>query len=75
MREFLTSDPIELNEEEMEDVARRKDMDEKRVEEQKKFYEIARVRAQQLDIHMEKFRRDIVERSRFSYTSFCDGHY
>lgn len=63
MRDFLSLDPIELNEEEMDDVARRIDMDQKRIEEQRRFYEIARKRAQQLDIHMEKFRRDIVERS------------
>ena len=64
MREFLTQDPIELNEEEMDDVARREDMDHKRVEEQRQFYEIAQQRARELDVHMEKFRRDIVERSK-----------
>lgn len=36
-------------------------MDERRLEEQKQFYEIARRRAKELDVHMEKFRRDIVE--------------
>ncbi|PSK55716.1 PX domain-containing protein [Elsinoe australis] len=61
MREFLTTDPVELNEEEMEDVLRREEMDHKRVEEQKQFYEIAQQRARELDVHMEKFRRDIVE--------------
>ncbi|PNS18567.1 PX domain-containing protein [Sphaceloma murrayae] len=61
MREFLTADPIELNEEELEDVARREEMDHKRVEEQQRFYEIAQQRARELDVHMEKFRRDIVE--------------
>lgn len=30
-------------------------MDEKRVEEQKRFYEIARKRAAELDIYMEEF--------------------
>lgn len=64
MREFLTTDPIELNEEEMEDVLRREEMDHKRVEEQKQFYEIAQQRARELDVHMEKFRRDIVESSK-----------
>ncbi|KAG8626309.1 hypothetical protein KVT40_005254 [Elsinoe batatas] len=63
MREFLTADPIELNEEEMDDVARREEMDHKRVEEQRQFYEIAQQRARELDVHMEKFRRDIVERN------------
>ena len=61
MANFLTHDPIEVNEEEMEDIARRKEMDEKRIEEQKQFYEVARRRAAELDIHMEKFRREIVE--------------
>jgi hypothetical protein len=36
------------------DISRRKAMDEKRVEEQKKFYEIARKRAAELDIYMEE---------------------
>jgi hypothetical protein len=61
MAEFLTHDPIEVNEEEMEDIERREEMDAKRIHEQKQFYEVARQRAAQLDIHMEKFRREIVE--------------
>ncbi|KAF2836249.1 hypothetical protein M501DRAFT_1007387 [Patellaria atrata CBS 101060] len=61
IKEFLTADKITPNEEELEDVARRKEMDEKRIEEQRQFYEIARKRAAELDIHMEKFRREIVE--------------
>ena len=61
MATFLTADAIEVNEEEMEDIERRKEMDEKRIEEQKQFYEVARRRAAELDIHMEKFRREIVE--------------
>ena len=63
MYDFLKRDPIKLNQEELEDLQRRKDMDEKRIEEQKRFYEIARERARELDIYMERFRRDIVERS------------
>ena len=61
MSEFLTLQPITLNEEELIDVERRKEMDEKRIEEQKQFYEIARQRAAELDVYMERFRRDIVE--------------
>lgn len=61
MEEFLTSNPVKLNEEEMEDIDRRKEMDARRIEEQKQFYEIARQRAAELDIYMERFRRDIVE--------------
>lgn len=67
MAEFLTGNPIELNEEEMEDIERRKEMDEKRIEEQKQFYEVARQRAAELDIHMEKFRREIVESNGLSH--------
>lgn len=61
--DFFSSQPIALNEEELEDVSRRKDMDARRLEEQKQFYEIARKRAAELDSYMEKFRRDIVERN------------
>ena len=67
MREFLTGHPVKLNEEEMNDIEKRKMMDEKRIEEQKRFYEIARERARELDIYMERFRRDIVERSMSKY--------
>ncbi|KAL8940950.1 MAG: hypothetical protein Q9216_002519 [Gyalolechia sp. 2 TL-2023] len=61
LEEFLTKNPVKLNEEELEDLDRRKAMDEKRIEEQKRFYEIARQRAKDLDVYMERFRRDIVE--------------
>ncbi|KAF1346866.1 hypothetical protein BDV97DRAFT_300680 [Delphinella strobiligena] len=61
MYDFLTRDPIQLTPEDQEDVRRRIDMDEKRMEEQRRFYEIARARARELDVHMEKFRREIVE--------------
>jgi hypothetical protein len=67
MEEFLTSKPISLNEEELIDVKRRKEMDAVRIEEQKRFYEIARQRAAELDVYMEQFRRDIVESSMFKF--------
>jgi hypothetical protein len=67
MAEFLTRDPIEINEEEMEDIERREEMDKKRIEEQRQFYEVARKRAAELDIHMEKFRREIVESNGLSH--------
>ena len=66
MNEFLTDQPIKLNEEEMGDLDRRKEMDKKRIEDQKRFYEIARERARELDVYMERFRRDVVERSKSS---------
>ncbi|KAJ9495092.1 hypothetical protein LTR99_001941 [Exophiala xenobiotica] len=59
--EFFGSQPVTLNEEELDDVDRRKEMDARRLEEQRQFYEIARKRAAELDTYMEKFRRDIVE--------------
>lgn len=61
MRDFLTAKPITLNIEELEDVEHRKEMDARRLEEQQRFYEIARSRAEELDVYMEKFRRSIVE--------------
>ncbi|CRG88306.1 hypothetical protein PISL3812_05335 [Talaromyces islandicus] len=61
MEEFLTDSPVTLNEEELIDIQRRKDADATRIEEQQKFYEIARQRAAELDVYMEKFRQDIVE--------------
>ncbi|OQV08873.1 hypothetical protein CLAIMM_13087 [Cladophialophora immunda] len=61
MSDFLTLQPIGLNEEESEDIERRKEMDARRLEEQRKFYDIARKRAAELDTYMEKFRRNIVE--------------
>ncbi|KAH0370299.1 hypothetical protein KCU65_g2745, partial [Aureobasidium melanogenum] len=61
MNDFLTGNVVTLNQEEMEDVKRRIEMDDKRIEEQRRFYEIARQRARELDVHMEKFRREVVE--------------
>lgn len=66
MEEFLTARPIKLNEEEELDVQKRKAMDAVRIEEQKRFYEIARQRAAELDVYMEQFRRDIVESSKLT---------
>lgn len=54
MSEFLSHEPITPTDADVEDIARRKAMDEKRVEEQKRFYEIARKRAAELDVYMEQ---------------------
>jgi hypothetical protein len=62
MEEFLTEKPTSINDDEMLDIVKRKSMDEKRLEEQRQFFEVARKRAQELDVHMEKFRRSVVER-------------
>ncbi|KAL5042644.1 hypothetical protein BDW71DRAFT_200404 [Aspergillus fruticulosus] len=61
LEEFLTADPFVPGQEETLDMERRKEADVIRIEEQKRFYEIARERAAELDVYMEKFRRDIVE--------------
>ncbi|KAJ2977879.1 hypothetical protein NUW58_g7672 [Xylaria curta] len=61
--DFLTRDPITPADEDVEDIHQRKAVDSKRVEEQKEFFEIARKRAADLDVYMEKFRQDIVERN------------
>ncbi|GKT42152.1 PX domain-containing protein YPT35 [Colletotrichum spaethianum] len=63
MEEFLTRDPITPTDADIDDIERRKAVDAMRVEEQKKFYEIARKRAAELDIYMEEFRQEIVERN------------
>jgi hypothetical protein len=54
MDDFLTKDPITPSDEDIEDIFRRKLADEKRIEEQKQFYEIARKRAADLDVYMEE---------------------
>ncbi|KAI6246681.1 hypothetical protein HI914_05139 [Erysiphe necator] len=61
MNDFLTSGPISLTDSDKHDISGRKVLDELRVEEQKKFYEIARKRAIELDVYMEEFRRNIIE--------------
>lgn len=66
MANFLLRDPVRLNEEERLDEDRRRAMDEIRLDEQRRFYELARERARELDVYMESFRRDIVESSTVS---------
>jgi len=62
MYNFLTENPVRPSPEEWADIERRRVMDEKRLEEQRRFFEIARDRARELDIHMEKFRRKVIEK-------------
>jgi hypothetical protein len=54
IQDFLSHDPITPMDEDVEDIVRRKAVDEKRVEEQQQFYEIARKRAAELDVYMEQ---------------------
>ena len=63
MSDFLTADPTKLTSEELDDIARRKEMDERRMEEQRRFFEIASQRAKELDVHMESFRRTVIEKN------------
>ncbi|KAI1764784.1 succinate flavoprotein subunit [Hypoxylon sp. FL1150] len=63
LQQFLTHDPLTPTAEDVDDIARRKAVDRKRMEEQQQFYEIARRRAAELDVYMEQFRQDIIERN------------
>jgi hypothetical protein len=54
MQEFLSGDPITPTDDDVVDIMRRKAIDEKRIEEQRQFYEIARKRAAELDEYMEQ---------------------
>lgn len=54
VEDFLSKDPIAPTAEDIEDMASRKRVDENRIEEQKRFYEIARKRAAELDVYMEQ---------------------
>jgi hypothetical protein len=63
VQEFLTRGPLTPTDADVDDIMRRKAVDERRMEEQKQFYEIARKRAAELDVYMEQFRQDIVERN------------
>lgn len=54
IEEFLTGEATKLTDADVEDIIRRKNLDKKRVEEQKRFYEIARKRAAELDVYMEQ---------------------
>lgn len=54
VQEFLGGDQVTPTDEDIDDILRRKEVDAKRMEEQKKFYEIARKRAADLDEYMEQ---------------------
>lgn len=57
MEEFLKKDQILLSDEDVKDIEQRKLMDEKRLEEQHQFYDIAKKRAAELDVYMEQYVR------------------
>lgn len=64
MVDFLTTNPIpasNLSSDDKLDMARRKEMDHRRLLEQQRFFEVARKRARELDVYMEKFRQSVVE--------------
>lgn len=52
--EFLTSEPIQISDSDIIDITKRKLLDEGRIAEQNRFYEIARKRAAELDVYMEQ---------------------
>lgn len=54
MEEFLTLHRTEPSDDDVVDIDRRRAMDERRLEEQQKFYEIAQKRAAELDVYMEQ---------------------
>ena len=55
VQSFLNDDPITPTGKDNQDMIRRKAVDDKRVEEQKQFYEVARQRAAELDVYMEQY--------------------
>ena len=54
IQEFLSLSHITPTDADVIDIERRRAMDEKRVQEQQKFYEIAQKRAAELDVYMEQ---------------------
>lgn len=54
MQEFLSGEVTNLTDDDVEDITRRKAIDQKRMDEQQQFYEIARKRAAELDEYMEQ---------------------
>jgi hypothetical protein len=54
VQDFLSTETITPTDADVDDIERRKMVDEQRIEEQKKFYEIARKRAAELDEYMEQ---------------------
>lgn len=54
IQEFLSLSHITPTDANVIDIERRRAMDEKRVQEQQKFYEIAQKRAAELDVYMEQ---------------------
>ena len=54
MEDFLTREPMTPTDEDVDDIMRRKRVDERRMEDMKQFYEIARKRASELDVYMEE---------------------
>jgi hypothetical protein len=54
VQEFLGGEQVVPTDDDIDDILRRKEVDEMRMEEQKKFYEIARKRAADLDEYMEQ---------------------
>ncbi|OLL25372.1 PX domain-containing protein [Neolecta irregularis DAH-3] len=58
---FLTTDEATLTLSELKDQKLRKALDERRVDEQAKFLEIAKMRARELDKHMTQFKAELIQ--------------
>ncbi|ODQ55465.1 hypothetical protein SAICODRAFT_23501 [Saitoella complicata NRRL Y-17804] len=63
---FLTADPIHLTPDDIEDEARRAELDVLRTTELSKFTQVAQARARELDAHMSTFKKDLVQRDGLS---------
>jgi hypothetical protein len=62
MHEF-TAKPTKLTAEELEDIDPRKVINEKRLEQQRRFFEVARERAKELDVYIKKLRRKVIKKN------------
>jgi hypothetical protein len=72
VEEFLTFQRITLSDEDIADIEQRRAQDDKRLEEQKQFYEVARKRAAELDVYMEQFRKNSISEMSLQYQKFCE---
>lgn len=61
LRHFLLDGPIQLSEEETQDIKNRADLDALREEERIKFLEVAKEKARELDMQMHVFKRDLIQ--------------
>ena len=63
MKDFLTATPMQPSPDELLDMTRRKEMDEQRIEDGKRSYEVARRRAAELDVHHGKIQTRLASKA------------